>query len=159
MLRRQLCWKGPASCVDAAAEPSDAVVLRGEPKLVAKIKAELEKIVAGLRDRMVLGVAIPSAQHRALIGRGGQHLNELQNRTGAQVQFPGSRSYNSVGEPANADELADVDPADLVKVSGTRAACEKAVEELKVRAYTRDPRTVAYTFPFRLRLRRQHPRV
>lgn len=107
--------------------------LRGEPKLVAKIKAELEKVVASLRDRVVLGVEVPASQHRALIGRGGQHLNELQNRTGAQVQFPGSRSYNAVGEPANVDELADVDPANLVKVSGTRAAAEKAVEELKVR--------------------------
>ncbi len=106
--------------------------LRGEPQLVAKIKAELEKVVTGLRYRVVLGVEVPASQHRALIGRGGQHLNELQNRTGAQVQFPGSRSYNAVGEPANADALADVDPANLVKVSGTRAAAEKAVEELKV---------------------------
>ena len=104
---------------------------------MAKIKAELEKVVAGLRDRVVLGVEIPAAQHRALIGRGGQHLNELQGRTGAQVQFPGSRSYNNVGEPANADELANVSPADLVKVSGSRASCEKAVEELKVRQYVR----------------------
>ena len=107
--------------------------LRGEPKLVAKIKAELEKAVKNLRDRIVLGVEIPAAQHRALIGRGGQHLNDLQNRTGAQIQFPGSRSYNTVGEPANADELANVAAADLVKVTGPRAACEKAIEELKVR--------------------------
>ncbi len=99
---------------------------------MAKVKAELEKTAATLRDRIVLGVEVPAAQHRALIGRGGQHLNELQNRTGAQVQFPGSRSYQSVGEPANGEELANVDAADLVKVSGTRTACEKAVEELKV---------------------------
>lgn len=99
--------------------------------MVAKVKAELEKVAAGLRDRIVLGVEVPASQHRALIGRGGQHLNELQNRTGAQVQFPGSRSYHTVGEPANADELVDVDPANLVKVSGTRAAAESAVEELK----------------------------
>lgn len=99
--------------------------------MVAKVKAELEKVAAGLRDRVVLGVEVPASQHRALIGRGGQHLNELQNRTGAQVQFPGSRSYHTVGEPANADELVDVDPTNLVKVTGTRAAAESAVEELK----------------------------
>lgn len=103
---------------------------------MAKIKAELEKTVVGLRDRVVLGVEVPAPQHRALIGRGGQHLNELQARTGAQVQFPGSRSYVAVGEPANAEELANVDPANLVKVSGTRTACEKAVEELKVCSHT-----------------------
>lgn len=116
--------------VDAA---SDEVHLRGEPKLIAKIKAELEQTVATLRDRTVLGVEVPAAQHRSLIGRGGQHLNELQARTGASVQFPGSRSYNAAGEPANAAELGEVDPANLVKVSGTHAACEKAAEELRVR--------------------------
>ncbi|OSD06860.1 hypothetical protein PYCCODRAFT_1431051 [Trametes coccinea BRFM310] len=112
-------------------EPSDEVRLRGEPKLVAKLKAELEKTVKTLKDRVVLGVEVPVAQHRALIGRGGQHLNDLQNRTGAQIQFPGSRSYTQVGEPENAADLAGVDPANIVKVSGPRAACEKAIEELK----------------------------
>ncbi|TCD71269.1 hypothetical protein EIP91_011748 [Steccherinum ochraceum] len=112
-------------------EPSDDVRLRGEPKLVAKLQAELEKVVATLKDRIVLGVEVPAAQHRSLIGRGGQHLNDLQSKTGAQVQFPGSRSYNSVGEPENTDELGEVEPANLVKVTGTRAACEKAVVELK----------------------------
>lgn len=121
-------------CSPRQGENSDDVHLRGEPKLVAKIKTELEKIVAGLRDRVVLGVEVPAVQHRALIGRGGQHLTELQNRTGAQVQFPGSRSYAQVGEPINAEELANVDPINLVKISGTRAACEKAAEELKVRS-------------------------
>lgn len=116
--------------------------MRGEPKLVAKIKVELEKAVAALRDRVVLGVEVPASQHRALIGRGGQHLNELQARTGAQVQFPGSRSYNAVGEPANAEELANVDPANLVKVSGTKAACEKTVEELKVCSMQSSPPTL-----------------
>jgi polyribonucleotide nucleotidyltransferase len=110
----------------------DEVRLRGEPKLVAKLKAELEKTVATLRDRVVLAIEIPAGQHRALIGRGGQHLNDLQDRTGVQVQFPGSRSYNQVGEAENAADLKDVDPANIVKVSGARAACEKAMKELKV---------------------------
>jgi hypothetical protein len=80
----------------------------------------------------VIGVEIPGAHHRALIGRGGQHLNELQQRTDTQVQFPGSRSYNAVGEMINADELGDVDPANIVKVSGPKAGCEKAIQDLKV---------------------------
>ena len=107
--------------------------LRGEPALVGRIKAELEKTVVALRDRVVLAVEIPAAQHRNLIGRGGQHLNELHTRTGVQVQFPGSRSYNQVGEAVNADEIKDADFADIVKVSGSRSACEIAIEELKVR--------------------------
>lgn len=112
-------------------EPSDEVRLRGERKLVAKIQEELEKIVGAHRDRVVLGVSVPASLHRNLIGRGGQHLTELQNRTGATVQFPGSRSYNQAGEPENLAELADVDPANLVKVFGPRDACEKAIKETR----------------------------
>jgi polyribonucleotide nucleotidyltransferase len=110
-------------------EPSNEVRLRGEPGIVNKLKVELEKAVAALRDRVVLIVEIPAALHKNLIGRGGQHLNSLQESTGAQVQFPGSRSYAQVGEPEN--ELGAVDPANIVKVIGSRAACEKAIESLK----------------------------
>ena len=111
---------------------SDDVRIRGEPKLVQKIKAELESSVAALRDRVVFGVDIPAAQHRSFIGRGGQHLNELQNKYSVTVQFPGSRSYFHTGESENAAELADADPANVVKVFGPSAAVEKAINELKV---------------------------
>lgn len=97
-----------------------------------KIKDELESILVTLRDRVVLGVEIPNAQHRVLIGRGGQHLNEVQSKFNVQIQFPGSRSYNQVGEPENAAELGAVDAANLVKVSGPRAGCEQAIAQLKV---------------------------
>lgn len=132
-------------------ESGDEVRLRGEPKVVAKLKVELEKIVATLRDRVTLGVEVPAAQHRALIGRGGQHLNELQNRLGVQVQFPGSRSYNQVGAMENEAELSEVDPANLVKVTGPRAACEKAVEELKSQVKPPAPEAVvaAVTVPLK----------
>lgn len=119
-------------------EPSNEVRIRGEPKLVNKIQVELEKAVSALVDRVVLAVEVPSAQHRILIGRGGQHLIELQEKTGAQIQFPGSRSYHQFGEAENAADFAEVDAADIVKVSGSRAACEAAVAELKVRSSVRN---------------------
>ena len=113
-------------------EPSDEIRLRGDAKLVAKLKAELEQIVATLRDRIILAVNIPVTQHRALIGRGGQHLNDLQNKYNVQIQIPGSRSYNQVGEPENLSDFSGVDISSLVKVSGPRAACEKAIAEIQV---------------------------
>ncbi|CAG8647317.1 4256_t:CDS:10, partial [Acaulospora colombiana] len=108
----------------------DEVTLRGESKLVKKIQAEIERVVAGLRERVVLGVVIPAQQHRMLIGHGGQPLMELEKRTGAEVQFPGSRSYNQVAPAENAAELEEADPKNIVKVVGPRAACEKAIAEL-----------------------------
>ena len=119
-------------CSPNQSETSDEIRIRGKADVVNAVKKELEKISATLRDRVVLYVEVPSVQHRALIGRNGQHLNDLQRRTDAQEQFPGSRSYNHVGEAENASEFEGVDPANLVKVSGTKAACDKAIAELKV---------------------------
>jgi predicted PilT family ATPase len=112
-------------------EYGEEVLLRGEAKVVAKLKEELEKIAAEHRDRVILGVDIPAQQHRALIGRGGQTLNDLQNKFNVQIQFPGSRSYGQVGVPENADELAEVDAANLVKVTGSRSNVEAAIADLK----------------------------
>ncbi len=116
-------------------EPSDEVRIRGEPSLVAKLKAELEQRVATLRDRVVLAVDIPVAQHRMLIGRGGQNLNEIEQKFDVKIQFPGSRTYNQAGEPENLADFADVDAVNIVKVSGSRAAVEKALVNLKVCLY------------------------
>lgn len=92
----------------------------------------MERVVGELRDRVVIGVDIPAGQHRALIGRGGQHLNDFQAKFDVMVQFPGSRSYAQAGEPENAADLSEVDQANIVKVSGSRAACTNAAENLKV---------------------------
>lgn len=85
-----------------------------------------------LREKVVLGVEVPAAQHRVLIGRGGQNLHDLQDQFHVQIQLPGSRSYDQVGEPENVVDLSGVDPANVVKVSGTRTACEKAIVQLQV---------------------------
>jgi hypothetical protein len=47
-----------------------------------------------------------------------------------------------VDEAENIAELGDVDPANIVKISGSRAACLAALEELKVRTNSL-PRFVA----------------
>ncbi len=113
-------------------EPSDQVRLQGEPKLVAKLKAALEKIATDLQDRVILAVEIPLAQHRVIIGRGGQNLKDLEHKFKVEIQFPGSRSYDQVGDAVNLAELSDADPATIIKVSGSPVACEKAIAQLKV---------------------------
>ena len=115
-------------------EPKDEVRLRGEPSLIQKLKVELEKATADLRDRVVLGVQVPAATHSALIGRGGRNLINFQNTYNVQVQYPGSNSYKFTGDPENTEELGDVAPEELVKVMGPKAAVEQAIEQLKVRS-------------------------
>ncbi|KAI6046041.1 hypothetical protein EDC04DRAFT_2631698 [Pisolithus marmoratus] len=135
---------------------SDEVRLRGEPSIVGKIKDELDKKVSVLRDRIVVAVEIPAAQHRNIIGRGGQHLNDLQNRYGVQIQLPGSRGYGQVGEPSNASEVEGADPGDIVKVSGSQGALlrtlrsfgaqvEQSVQQTKPTFPAQPPQPVNFT--------------
>lgn len=126
------CPYSKLDCSPRQGDSSDEVRLRGDPKLVAKVKAELENAVAALQDRVVLAVEVPAGQHRALIGRGGQHLNNLQDKHSVQVQFPGSRSYHQVGQPENDADFSEVDPANIVKVSGSKAAVAAAIKDLTV---------------------------
>jgi hypothetical protein len=106
-------------------EPKDEVRLRGEPTLVKKLKAELEKTTADLRDRVVLGVQIPATAHSSFIGRGGRNLISFQNKFNVHVQYPGSNSYKYTGEAENAEELGDVPPEELVKVAGPEKRSER----------------------------------
>lgn len=64
-------------------EDTSEVRLRGEPALVAKISAELGRIVSELKDRVIVGVSVPVPAHASKIGRGGSALQDLQKKTGA----------------------------------------------------------------------------
>lgn len=61
----------------------DEVKLRGDAKIVGKIKAELEKQVDTLKQTTIVGVVVPASQHASKIGRGGSALQDLQRKTGA----------------------------------------------------------------------------
>lgn len=59
----------------------DEVRLRGDSKLVNKIRVEIQKQVEVLQQTVVVGVAVPQAQHASKIGRGGSALQDLQRKT------------------------------------------------------------------------------
>jgi predicted PilT family ATPase len=118
-------------------KPADAsspheVRLRGESKLIKAIQAELEKQVKTLKETKVIGVVVPASQHASKIGRGGSALQDLQRKSGAQVHFPGSRQYSSIGEIENASDLGEADAAEIVKLVGLQEAVDKAAELLSV---------------------------
>lgn len=79
--------------------------------------------------KVVLAVSIPAAQHPAIIGKHGIRVKALQERTGTQVLFPTYRLYNTVGTPENLTHM--MNPPDIVKVVGKRAACKVAIDQLR----------------------------
>jgi hypothetical protein len=84
---------------------------------------------------VTLGIPIPTQYHAQLIGRGGARCREIQLEAGAIVSFPGSQNYRSIASPTN-EEVDNAHPSTVVKVTGMRASCEKAIEILKVCAWT-----------------------
>lgn len=81
---------------------------------------------------LTLGISIPTQFHARLIGRGGARCREIQQESGAVVCFPGSSTYRAAAAPCNEDELENVHASTIIKVSGTRGACETALGILKV---------------------------
>ena len=63
-------------------DTNDQVRLRGDSKVVSKIKEELESQVAKLKETIILGIVVPATQHASKIGRGGSALQDLQRKTG-----------------------------------------------------------------------------
>ena len=112
-------------------DATDQVRLRGESKLVVQLQAALAAQVEAMRNTIILGVAVPAAQHASKIGRGGNSLQDLQRKSGAIVHFPGSRQYGNIGDIENSSDLEGTDAADIVKVIGTKEAIAVAAELLQ----------------------------
>ncbi|KIK33815.1 hypothetical protein CY34DRAFT_18140 [Suillus luteus UH-Slu-Lm8-n1] len=118
----------------------DVILVRDASLDVDRAVRDISKVVEDAKnDAIVSSYSIEFDIDREYHRRS---LRPSINRTGVQVQFPGSRSYNQFGDPENASEMADTDPANIVKVSGSRKACEAAVEELKTYVKPAAPESV-----------------
>lgn len=115
-----------------AGEDSDIVTIRGPSSVATKIKEELEKVSGDLKDRVVYGVVIPQTAHARIIGRGGAGVNEVQKKHNVRIVFSNWQEFKSAGELVNADEVADATETELIKIMGSKSACEAAAAELKV---------------------------
>ncbi|TIB32483.1 hypothetical protein E3P84_02529 [Wallemia ichthyophaga] len=110
---------------------SQTIVIKAEKSLAGAIETEIRGFVADLSDRKTYVISIPTALHGDLIGRGGTKLMAMQREYNVSIHFPGSRDYNNMDAPVNVDELAAVDPATIVKVTGKTTCVEAAIEDLK----------------------------
>ncbi len=79
----QLIYLPAAHSPRATDASKDEVRLRGDTKLIEKIKAELEAAASALESTVVMGVRVPQNAHASKIGRGGSALQDLQRSSGA----------------------------------------------------------------------------
>ena len=110
-------------------------MIRGPSALATKIKAELEKQASSLRDRIVYGVIVPQSGHARLIGRGGAGVNELQRKHDVKIVLPNRKEARSSGDIINKDDLGEYAESDLIKLMGSKLACDAAAAELTVRQH------------------------
>lgn len=111
----------------------DEVLVRAPAGIAAKIQDELVKaiqVAAARAAEVTHGVAVPAAQHRNLIGRGGSRLREFEAEHQVRAFFPGSKLYASSPAPGNTEDVKNVAPEDLVKLRGSPDAVKVAAEQL-----------------------------
>jgi hypothetical protein len=115
-------------------DDGDTVTLRGPKDVVDKLRGELEKAAGDLRDRIVYAVHVPAGGHASIIGRGGSSVNELSRKHNVKILFPSWGEHATVGDAVNATDVAGTENSDIVKLVGSRSACEAAAKELSVSA-------------------------
>jgi polyribonucleotide nucleotidyltransferase len=111
---------------NADSSNADTVQVRGPAEVAAKVKEELERIVADLNDRIVVGVVVAPSQQRSLMGR----IRELQSvHKSAKIVVPSWKEYNQL-EVSNASELQSASPESIVRVGGSPSACKALQAEI-----------------------------
>lgn len=110
---------------------SDEVLVRAPQALADKLRELLEKEAAALADRTVMGAVAPPRMHSQLIARGGRRHSPWVNEHNVQVIVPSWREYAELGEPKNAADLADADPAHVVKVHGPQDKVSIVLDEIQ----------------------------
>ncbi|KAJ2611428.1 hypothetical protein H4S08_003171, partial [Coemansia sp. RSA 1365] len=84
-----------------ASENTDQVKLKGDKEVVEAVKKRIIELVAE-RERMVtITISIPVSQHAFIIGRGGAHLKEMQEKHSVEIHFPSKANRASVSDDPN----------------------------------------------------------
>lgn len=107
------------------------VIVTAPSAVATKVKEALEAEVAALASRVTWGVVVPNANHAAVIGKGAQSLRDLQRKHGVKIIMPGWDEYATSAAPENADELADAEERDIIKVLGPKEAALAAATDLQ----------------------------
>ena len=86
---------------------------------------------------------MPPQLHRQLVSRGGSRSTEWARAHNATLFLPSWREYARLGEPANAAELQDAEPAHTIKVVGPQPGAEAVLREIEALLRADDARRSA----------------
>lgn len=126
-----------------AGQASDTVTVRARRELATRIAEQLQREADELAARIVLAAAVPPQLHRQLVSRGGSRSTEWARAHNATLFLPSWREYARLGEPANAAELQDAEPAHTIKVVGPQPGAEAVLREIEALLRADDARRSA----------------
>lgn len=87
-------------------------LVRGKEADVVEAK---RRIIASFQTQATSAVPVPKEHHCQVMGKQGTRRKEIEQRTGARIQMPSIQ-----------------DTSDIINVTGTRDAVEKAVQEIRM---------------------------
>ncbi|XP_022182851.1 vigilin [Myzus persicae] len=87
-------------------------LVRGKEDHVTEAK---RRIIASFQTQATSAVPVPKEHHCQVMGKQGTRRKEIEQRTGARIQMPSIQ-----------------DTSDIINVTGTRDAVEKAVQEIRM---------------------------
>ncbi|XP_050546345.1 vigilin [Daktulosphaira vitifoliae] len=87
-------------------------LVRGKEADVVEAK---RRIIASFQTQATSAVPVPKEHHCQVMGKQGARRKEIEQRTGARIQMPSIQ-----------------DTSDIINVTGTRDAVEKAVQEIRM---------------------------
>ncbi|VVC39754.1 K Homology domain,K Homology domain, type 1 [Cinara cedri] len=82
---------------------------------VADVVEAKRRIIASFQTQATSAVPVPKEHHCQVMGKQGTRRKEIEQRTGARIQMPSIQ-----------------DTSDIINVTGTRDAVEKAVQEIRM---------------------------
>ncbi|KAJ1913475.1 hypothetical protein H4219_005200 [Mycoemilia scoparia] len=126
---------------------ADIVSIRGDRNVVKKLQAKIEALVAE-RERMItVTINVPVDQHRYIIGRGGQNLQNLQKAHSVEIHFTSSSREHSA--KLGGAESQSSDPTS-VTITGFPENCESAKNAMLV--LVKDQKAVTVPFDVHRRI-------
>ncbi|PIA14357.1 hypothetical protein COEREDRAFT_82773 [Coemansia reversa NRRL 1564] len=113
-----------------ASENTDQVKLKGDSKVVEAVKKRIVELVAERERMTTITVSIPVTQHAFIIGRGGSHLKEMQEKHSVEIHFR-----------SKANRASDSEDPNSVRITGLPENCDACKTALQ--ALVRDEKSIS----------------
>jgi polyribonucleotide nucleotidyltransferase len=107
---------------------SDRVTLKGAKDCIESAKSRIKEIIEDLDAQVTLECVIAHTHHRSVLGNRGANIQRITEQWSVNVKFPDRTQSQS--EEEEGEDKPEVDPRDVIVITGRNEHCEGAKEAL-----------------------------